>query len=59
MGRSIGDLLVTDFKDVLLIALKTNDQILFKPPDDVEISNGDSIIIITTPEKRIQLVKRL
>ncbi|MGB3016907.1 MAG: potassium channel protein [Ignavibacteria bacterium] len=59
MGRSIGDLLVTDFKDVLLIALKTNDQILFKPPDDVEISNGDSIIIITTPEKRIQLEKRL
>jgi voltage-gated potassium channel len=54
-GRSIGDLLVTDFKDILLIALKTKDQIYFKPADDLEISEGDAAIIITTPERRIQL----
>lgn len=57
-GRSVGDLLVTDFKDILLIAIKSNDQIMFKPPDDIEISKGDAAIIISSPEKRLQLEGR-
>lgn len=58
IGRSIGDLLVTDFKDILLIALNRKNQMLFKPPDDIEISEGDAIVIITSPERRIELEHR-
>ncbi len=57
LGRTVGDLLVTDFKEVLLIAIKQKGQIIFKPPDDIEVASGDSMIVITTPEKRIQLEK--
>jgi len=56
-GKKIGDLNVNSLKDTLLIALKSDDLWVFKPEDNVEIKNGDSLIVMTTPEERAVLEK--
>ncbi len=54
-GKTFGELKIEEFKDTLLVAIKSNDEIIFKPNDDFKISPGDSLIVMTTPEERIKL----
>lgn len=56
VGKKIGQLKLEDYKDTLFVALKSGDELIFKPKDDYEIKNGDLLLIITTPEERIRLV---
>jgi voltage-gated potassium channel len=54
-GKKMGELRLGEFKDTLLIAIKSNDELIFKPEDNYEIKKGDSLIIMTTPDERIKL----
>lgn len=54
-GKKLGELKLGEFKETLVISLKSNDELIFNPPDSIEIKNGDSIMIITTPKERIKL----
>jgi len=56
-GKKVGDLGINDFSETLLIAIKTKDELIFKPKDDLIISKGDALIVMTTPEERIKLEK--
>lgn len=54
-GKKISDLKLEDYKDTLFIALKSGEELIFKPENDYEIKSGDLLLIITTPEDRIKL----
>jgi voltage-gated potassium channel len=54
-GKKLGELKLGDLKDTLLIALKSNDELIFKPDDEYVIKNGDSLVVMTTPDERIKL----
>jgi len=56
VGKKIGQLKLEEYKDTLFVALKSGDELIFKPKDDYEIKKGDLLLIITTPEERIRLV---
>ncbi|MEO6695291.1 MAG: NAD-binding protein [Ignavibacteria bacterium] len=56
-GKMISDLNVNSLKHTLLIALKTNNTLIFKPEDNTEIKAGDSLIVMTSPEDREMLEK--
>ncbi len=56
-GRKLGDLKLTDFKETVVISVKSEDELIFNPPDNFEIKPGDSIMIITTPKERIKLTE--
>ncbi len=55
VGKKINDLKLEDYKDTLFIALKSGDDLIFKPENDYEIKSGDLLLIITTPADRIKL----
>ncbi len=54
-GKKISELKLEHYKDTLFIALKSGDELIFKPQDDYVIQTGDLLLIITTPEDRIKL----
>lgn len=54
-GKKINDLKIGEFKDTLLLALKSGDKIQFNPEPDQIINNGDTLIVMTTPQERIKL----
>lgn len=54
-GKKIIELKLDDFKDTVIVAIKSNDVLIFKPHDDYQINEGDSIIVITSPLDRIKL----
>lgn len=57
-GKKIGDLKLNEFKDLIFVALKTNNEFLFKPDNSCQIKNGDTLIVIATPEGRILIEKK-
>ncbi|MFZ1322113.1 MAG: TrkA family potassium uptake protein [Ignavibacteria bacterium] len=54
-GKRIRDLKIREFKNTLLIALKNGDEIQFNPDSELIINNGDTLIVMTTPQERIKL----
>ncbi len=54
-GKKIKDLKLDEFKDTIFIALKSGDELIFKPEDDFQVHDGDLLLIITTPDERIKL----
>lgn len=54
-GKKIQDLKIEELKHTLLIALKKGDEIQFNPDPEIIISEGDTIIVMTTPNERISL----
>ena len=54
-GKRISELKLEDYKDTLFVALKSGDELIFKPQDDYVIKDGDLLLIIATPEDRIKL----
>ncbi len=55
IGKTIGELKLKEYKDTLLISVKSGDEIIFRLNDDYEIKKGDSMLVITTPDERIKL----
>ena len=55
VGKQISDLKINEFKETIFIALKSGDELIFKPKDDYEVKDGDLLLIITTPDERIKL----
>jgi len=58
-GKKIGELRLNEFKDSLLIGLKSNNELVFKPADEYVIKAGDSLVIMTTPNDRIKIEENL
>lgn len=56
-GKKLSDLRLGEFKNTLLLALRTEDEIFFKPDEEHRIKNGDALIIMTIPDERIKLEK--
>jgi voltage-gated potassium channel len=54
-GKRLGELKLNEFKETVVISLKSNGELIFNPSDSIEIKAGDSIMIITTPKERIKL----
>lgn len=54
-GKKITELNLKDYKNTLLIAVKSKDEMIFKPDDSLQLNKGDSLIVMTTPEERIEL----
>ncbi|MEO8664509.1 MAG: potassium channel protein [Ignavibacteria bacterium] len=54
-GKTIGQLKIDDLKDTLLLGVNSNGDFLFKPQDSYEVTPGDSLIVMTSPEERIKL----
>jgi voltage-gated potassium channel len=54
-GKKLGELKLYELKETVVISLESDGELIFNPPDNVEIKDGDSIIIITTPKERIKL----
>jgi len=48
-GKKIGELKVGKFKDALIIAVKTKDNLTFKPGDDFVVNMNDELILLKTP----------
>ncbi|MEO8210163.1 MAG: potassium channel protein [bacterium] len=54
-GKRLVELKLGEFKDSLFIAIKSNDELIFKPEDDFEVKQGDLLLIMTTPLERIKI----
>ncbi|MBK8552574.1 MAG: potassium channel protein [Ignavibacteria bacterium] len=54
-GQMIGELKLDEFKDTIFIALKSGEDLIFKPDDSYKVKDGDLLLIITTPDERIKL----
>ncbi|MDQ3018958.1 MAG: potassium channel protein [Bacteroidota bacterium] len=54
-GKKLTELKITEFKDSLFIAIKSNDELIFKPEDDFTVKQGDLLMIMTTPLERIKI----
>jgi len=48
-GKNIGELKVGKFKDALIIAVKSKDNLTFKPVDDFIVKLNDELILLKTP----------
>jgi len=48
-GKKIGDLKVGKFKDALIIAVKSKDNLTFKPVDEFIVKMNDELILLKTP----------
>lgn len=55
IGNTISELRLDQFKNTLLLALRTEGEIFFKPDEEYRIKSGDALIIMTTPDERIKL----
>lgn len=49
-GKNIGELKTGKFKDSLIIALKSRDDITFQPNDEKTVNKFDELIILKTPK---------
>jgi len=54
-GKHFSEIDISDFKDTLPIAVKSNDEWIYKPGDNYELKSGDSLIVLTTPQEREKL----
>jgi len=55
IGKTRKDINIEQFKNTLLIAIQSGEDITFKPNDDYIIQKGDLLLVLTTPEERIAL----
>lgn len=58
-GASVASLRLKKFPNVLLLAVKTRDGWVYNPPENHTVNAGDALIIMTTPEDRLNLEKEL
>lgn len=55
IGKTKKDLNIEQYKNTLLIAIQSGNDIKFKPDDEYVISKGDLLLVLTTPDERIQI----
>ena len=48
-GKMIGELKTGKYKDALIIAVKSKDNLTFKPVDDFIVKMNDELILLKTP----------
>jgi voltage-gated potassium channel len=58
-GRQIASLHLRKFPNILLLAVKTAEKWVYNPPETHAVNAGDALIIMTTPEDRLNLEKDL
>jgi voltage-gated potassium channel len=58
-GKKIADIGMDSFQDTLILAIASADKWTYSPKGDHELDNGCRVVVITTPEERIKLVKHL
>ncbi len=56
-GNPISALKLKNYKNILLLAVRTKDDWVFNPPDDYNVEKEDYLIFMTTPEERFELEK--
>lgn len=54
-GRSLSELKLRKYPNILLLAVRTKDDWIFNPPEDYSVKKGDFLIFMTTPEERFEL----
>jgi voltage-gated potassium channel len=57
VGRTISDLCLKKYPDMLLMAVKTKGDWIYNPQDDYVIKSDDTLIFMTTPKERREMQK--
>ncbi|MBP7276209.1 MAG: TrkA family potassium uptake protein, partial [Kiritimatiellae bacterium] len=57
-GRSLGDLRLNQPDEALLVAVRRGDEWRFHPPDTYDVSAGDVLVFLATPDARVALARR-
>lgn len=55
IGKPISALNLNKYQHLLLLAIKTKDDLIHNPPDDYIIKSGNILIFMCTPEERLEL----
>lgn len=58
-GRSVSELEIKKHPNTLLVAIKTPKDWKFNPPDDYIVEAEDTLIVMTTPDDRDEMGKKL
>jgi voltage-gated potassium channel len=56
-GKAVSALDLRKHRNILLLAIKTEKDWIYNPPDDYIIKLDDTLILMTTPEERTELEK--
>lgn len=59
VGKTILDLKLKRFRDLLLMALKENEEWVYNPPENHQLTKASVLIFMGTPEARVRLEKEL
>ena len=54
-GKTVSDLNLARFENILLLAIKSEDGWTYNPPGDYVIRNNDALIIMTPPDERHEM----
>lgn len=55
VGKTIKELNIEQFKNTLLMAVQSGDEIQFKPGEDYVLQKGDLFLVLTTPDERLAI----
>ena len=58
-GSRISDIGMDKFHNTLILAIASGDNWAYSPKGDYELEQGSRIVVITTPEERLKLLKHL
>jgi voltage-gated potassium channel len=58
-GKTVSTVNLQEYRNTLLMAVKTKEDLVYNPPRDYLIQAGDVLILMTTPEERDALEKEL
>ena len=59
VGKRIADLNLKDYRNIVPLALKSDNDWLYNPPDDYVIKANETLVVMTTPEEGQKLEKFL
>ncbi len=55
VGKSVSDLNLRRYPNILLLAIRANEDWIYNPPDNYVIKSGNTLVFMTTPEERHNL----
>ncbi|MEM9326201.1 MAG: potassium channel protein [Bacteroidota bacterium] len=58
-GKQIQELQIDRLKETVVLAIHENDSWLYNPPTDYSLQGGSHVIIMTTPDERLELERKL
>jgi len=58
-ARPLSELQLTEYRQLLLLAVRREDEWVYNPPRDSVVGPGEKLVIMTTPDERQQLERAL